>query len=800
MKKSLLKYFLVSIAGLIILLLTPAIVSELRNTEIVADIHKIEKAHSPYLYQYNTPTFDLYAGEENDLPNFKITQAKRSLDFNVIVDPNPSPLPPEQVEESGLGSLKGLTTVFALEDIKVVDENTDPAIEYVKVNESSDFTLKPDQEKIEIYWELLSEQDFPSLEFKTEKMVPRQEGNSIVFYTRTQRKAFELKNASLTDRSDVTTPVELTLTESEDYFSITLNINYSTQFPTTLKLNIVSLFHERLIDASPLESDFSALEKPQFLINISKVNEPLKSALMDKDYTNVKFGVIDSNGIGHTMSAELIDSGGSLILRFTSGGSFTPGLYDLLIKYKDEPSYIGVEEFSWGVLVLNPDQSIYKPGQKAKIDMAVLDEMGRMVCDANVRLEITNPNGNKTTLSTADGQIKISPECKEKDTQIPDYTTTYSTTIAGDYTMKLTAITSNGSYTINDKFTANPNSLFYVKRVGPTRIFPPKTYTMTLYIEAHRDVSQIIETVPSNFSIEDSSEFTLNQDGNQTLTWNKQLKKGSQIKISYRFKGPNISPALFFIGPLKLGSWQETRVWQIASDLIGVQNDATANNCTNASTCAVTLDVPATATMVVVAVFVRDTETISSVSDGDGDTYNVAYSQGTGPTVALYYATTITANASKSITANLSGSTADTIIDAYTLTGTEISSPIDATATNTASSSSLNANITTNSNNSLIAYVAGQVTNGTQSLTGTGQALRGTITQGGGTKYAAIFSTEITTSSGNNDQTSSSTKSGTWRAIAVEIKIALAPPGPTNNQLLRHGTWFDSGVEQPMTF
>ncbi|MCH7828246.1 hypothetical protein IH982_00010 [Patescibacteria group bacterium] len=220
---------------------------------------------------------------------------------------------------------------------------------------------------------------------------------------------------------------------------------------------------------------------------------------------------------------------------------------------------------------------------------------------------------------------------------------------------------------------------------------------------------------------------------------------------------------------------------QEAYALIAVQNDATEVACTNASTCAVTLDVPSTATMVVVAVMVRNAETITSVTDGDGDTYSVASSQGTDPTVAIYFATTITANASKSITANLSASTADTVIDAYTLTGTETTSPIDATATATGSGATANANITTNNNDSLIAFVAGLQSNGGVNTLGTGQLQRGSVTVGGQVKYAGTNTSEITTSSGNNDQTVTWSKSATWRAVAVEIKIAAAVTTLTQN-------------------
>ncbi|MCH7759432.1 hypothetical protein IID20_03685 [Patescibacteria group bacterium] len=252
--------------------------------------------------------------------------------------------------------------------------------------------------------------------------------------------------------------------------------------------------------------------------------------------------------------------------------------------------------------------------------------------------------------------------------------------------------------------------------------------------------------------------------------------------------GKYASAILIFILIISFGSlslqtkadlvFKEIRQWQIASDAIAIQNDATENNCTNISTCAVTLNVPATATMVVVAVAVRDAETITSVSDSNGDTYTIAYSQGTDPTVAIYYNTTITANAAKTITANLSAGTADTVIDAYTLTGTATSSPIDATATNSGSSSTLNANITTNTAGSLIAYVAGMQTNGTQSTYGTDQFQRGQIAQGGNPKYAAANTSEITTGAGGNDQTSTASKSAAWRAIAVEIKVAPANAVP----------------------
>jgi hypothetical protein len=157
MKKTLAKYILVFIAGLTILLLGPALISELQNTEIAADIHKIEKASDPYLYQYDTPTFDLFAGEEKDEPIFKITQSHRSLDFNVKLDQDAVTPTEKPAHETSL--LNSSFVAKAAEEISVVNESTKPAIQYEKVTDSADFLIKPDQEKVTLSWELLSEQD-----------------------------------------------------------------------------------------------------------------------------------------------------------------------------------------------------------------------------------------------------------------------------------------------------------------------------------------------------------------------------------------------------------------------------------------------------------------------------------------------------------------------------------------------------------------------------------------------------------------------------------------------------------------
>lgn len=748
MKKYLLRYGIITILILILIPLLPAFISSLQKTQITADIHKIEKASTPYMFKYRSSTFDLQAGEKNGSPNFKVSQIKRSLDFDVIVDSEPASSS-RSLENNDFGQLNSFVTAMASEDIKVVDENTDPAIEYQKVNESSDFILNPDQDKIEISWELLSQQDLPKLQFETEKLIPRKEGDSIIFYTRTFRKAFELKKAKLTTNNE-SKPVELNLTESNDIYNISFSISYEAQYPSTLSANLVSLFHERLIYATPTDNDFSVFEKPEFIIDMGEVEEPMKSALMEKDYTNVKFGIIDATGQGHQVPAELIDKNGKTIIRFTKGGSFKPGLYDLLVQYKNEPSFIGTEEFSWGVLAMNPDQAVYKSGQTAKIDMAVLDHLGRIVCDAQLNISITNPSGGVTTLSTNDGSIKTTPGCFQKETDLPDYTTTYKTTTEGNYLINLSAKTQNGQYSISDKFVVDDNSPFYVKRSGPTRIFPPKTYEMKIEIEANQNAAEIIEKVPTKFITSEIGEFE--RDGGN-LSWAGNINSGQNLSLSYKFNTPPISPAFYQLGPLKISKWEEPRTWQLAiddNDYIDPNGDGTIAG--NPVTC------------------------------GGGGNYDCLDEQTRQPTAP----------------SDTSGDYVDfdsNEADFYDMTTLSVSSvsQIDVYVYHIERKNNMFLEVSLFDTDEITQY--GSVTDLTQRLTAQWDSVTfGSLTLTQGQLNDLNVRLRCYKNGGGSPDD--------CEAYAMYGYVTYSPPaaGPTNDQLLRHGTWFDSGVEQPMTF
>lgn len=177
---------------------------------------------------------------------------------------------------------------------------------------------------------------------------------------------------------------------------------------------------------------------------------------------------------------------------------------DYILSVTDSNGETFEQDFTWGVLAINTNKSIYTTGETAEIDMAVLNRKGEMVCDADVTLEIFNPNAEKTTLSTGDGTINVSEFCDVKDkVDEPDFSTTYTTELVGPHTMVLEANTKGGGvFTITDSFDVRESVDFDVERDTNTRIYPPVTYDVVMNIKANRDFKGTIrEYVPTDFDI-----------------------------------------------------------------------------------------------------------------------------------------------------------------------------------------------------------------------------------------------------------------------------------------------------------
>ncbi len=232
-----------------------------------------------------------------------------------------------------------------------------------------------------------------------------------------------------------------------------------------------------------------------------KGDEAYQTVLDNISPQNINVKVFDDKGDKVTVNLQKTDTGNGTAFQILPPRDFRPGKYT--VQFTDSNGNTQTQDFTWGVLAINTDKSIYLPNENANLSMAVLDDSGNMVCDASVTLVITNPDGSTSTLSTSNGLIAVNPDCKiHAYTQNPDYEANYQVGGAGTYNMALTANIPQGSRTISDSFTVQNSVSFDVQRITGTRIFPPAAYPVNFNIKVNKDFNgQIIDYVPSSFTI-----------------------------------------------------------------------------------------------------------------------------------------------------------------------------------------------------------------------------------------------------------------------------------------------------------
>jgi len=293
--------------------------------------------------------------------------------------------------------------------------------------------------------------------------------------------------------------------------------------------------------------------------------------------------------------------------------AFRPGKYSVSADIQTNSGIRHItQDFLWGVLALNPNKPIYRPGETANIALAVLDEKGMMVCDADVRLGIRAPDmsykmyrSHKSgTSDRSDGTIRVNEECRlKKVTQRPDYETEYTVSAPGTYQMTLTATTKNGTYTIEDWFEvvdsalrqAQGDNYFDIERISATRIYPVHEYPVTIEVTPLQDFKGTVEeVVPASFGVREADDTTyranrsdksymtyrsyMTDTSDKVIAWQVDWNAGETYELSYIYKSPEISPQFYLLGPLRFyrsdktdktyTTYEEARQWQVAVDTV----------------------------------------------------------------------------------------------------------------------------------------------------------------------------------------------------------------------------------------
>lgn len=283
----------------------------------------------------------------------------------------------------------------------------------------------------------------------------------------------------------------------------------------------------------PTKQDFSSREDASFSVNthglIGTSDQKEQKGAFRASKGTISVSLVSKNSsrpgqinIEPIISAASSDKG-DFAITLPKRFDLPPGSYTLEVTISDGVNtQTTTQDFTWGVLALNFDQSTYKTGENANIGIGVLDDNGVTQCDAKVKFEITsnnqdtrnnsqiNSNPNNQTLnnqiktfSTEDGTIKVSDTCANGNvTDKPDYYTSFTPDAEGQYQAVLTAVTKNGERTMTETFEAKNDPDFVVKRHDTSmRIWVESEYTTHTTIAVNKDVenASVTEQVPNAF-------------------------------------------------------------------------------------------------------------------------------------------------------------------------------------------------------------------------------------------------------------------------------------------------------------
>jgi len=318
---------------------------------------------------------------------------------------------------------------------------------------------------------------------------------------------------------------------------------------------------------------FNTGEKPAFTFRYQKKQNIFKTLgenilnIFQDSYKQINIKAsLEGMEAGSTV---LYRGNGEFFVELEKPREFKPGAQKLKIEVENQGKILTeYQDFSWGVLAINTNKSIYLAQETAYLQMAALTSEGQTICDARLNLEIKNPKSKIKNLSTEDGTIQYSENCGPNNvTDVPDYFALYQVEGSGVYHMKLTNL--DNGYEISDSFEVRGSVVFEVERTGPTRIYPSADYEVVLRIRANEDFSgQVIEKVPADFEISSSTPGFVSQVLNteKNIVWDVNWKAGEKYELKYSFDAPDISPYFYLLGPLQAGVFREARQWQIASD------------------------------------------------------------------------------------------------------------------------------------------------------------------------------------------------------------------------------------------
>ncbi len=244
-----------------------------------------------------------------------------------------------------------------------------------------------------------------------------------------------------------------------------------------------------------------------------------------------------------------------------------PGLYTLKTTLVENgKTYTTKSQYAWGLVSLNTNKSIYRPGESANMTIVVLDNGGHSVCNSNILMNVTDPNGHSSIMYSGNG---ITPE-----SQCGLYDAKYTTISEGNYTVNVTAQNPSGTTNFNTSFLVSNSYPFDIIRTTASKIDPVDNPNLfNVKIDATSFVGSgpitIREYVPSVFDVKTDGKVKTVGD-TKILTWDKNLI-GNKTFVKYSYSVPLVYPQLYTLGSAEIHyglnqTFTEARPWYVAVD------------------------------------------------------------------------------------------------------------------------------------------------------------------------------------------------------------------------------------------
>lgn len=240
------------------------------------------------------------------------------------------------------------------------------------------------------------------------------------------------------------------------------------------------------------------------------------------------------------------------------------------------------QDLGLGALSINTPKDSYLPEEGISIGFGAIDHLGQTICNADINFEVYRPDGVISNSFSSGRGIRQSGKCSlQSVTNTADYLANITPTYkSGIYRIHARVKTYEGitEYDKNLVISANKQRFEIERNSYPSRIFPTNSYPVEIQIKANIDFKgEISESIPHGIMPQVISgggiKFRNNDDNSTVIRWKVQMHKGETYRISYNLRFPNVWPAFYEMGPIKIVDkatgkiiYQEARYWDVVSD------------------------------------------------------------------------------------------------------------------------------------------------------------------------------------------------------------------------------------------